>query len=166
MSKAPPVPLLPELEQRGRQQRKRPRLITDVRQKGLQLRLYLEPDALRRQDNRAPQLLALHWTDEDVVSCEQSRERRIRRAAPVEVRADCDHDEALVLVGVGGGRQGVDERGSLVIAAAGGEELLELVNHQDEMRVAAGIDSGALQLAHRMFAGPDHDLWPAGAATC
>ena len=70
---APPVAPLPELEQRGREQRQRARLALDVgHQRVGQLGLDAQAGALRRALDRAAQLVAAHRADEHVIRGEQA----------------------------------------------------------------------------------------------
>ena len=97
-AQAPPVPVLPELEQRGRNERQRAGRVLDVVDDRLhQLVLHRQADALGRAGDRAPQLLGPHRADEHVVGGEQTRERRVLGAAAVEVGAQRDHDDGVRL---------------------------------------------------------------------
>ena len=55
------------------------------------------PTRSRRALDRAPQLVAPHRADEHVVRGEQPRQLGVRRAAPVVVRADREHDDAAIV---------------------------------------------------------------------
>ena len=87
------VPLLPELEQRGRQEWQRPRLVPDVGDERVdELGLDPKPGLARRQPDRAAQLLWLHGPDEDVIRAEQVGEFRVGGTAAVEGGSDGDDD--------------------------------------------------------------------------
>ena len=108
------VPLLPELEQGGGQQRQRARLALDVvDQRVGELRLDPQPHPAGGQLDRAPQLRGLHRPDQNMVRAEQLGECRIGGEAAVEVRAQRDHDDrAAVRIGGRAGER-VGERGAL-----------------------------------------------------
>ena len=130
------LPLLPELEQGGGQQRQRAGLALDVVDERVgELRLDPQPDPAGGQLDGAPQLRRLHRPDQDVVRAEQLGEPRVRGEAPVEVGAQRDDDDgAPVRIGRRAGQR-VGEGGPLVVRAAGGEQLLELVDGEEEARV-------------------------------
>ena len=131
------LPLLPELEQGGGQQWQRARLALDVvDQRVGQLRLHPQSDAARGQLDRAPQLRGLHRPDQNLVPTQQLGESRIGGEAPVEVRAQRDHDDrATVRIGGRAGKR-VGEGGALGLGAAGREHLLELVDGEEEARAS------------------------------
>jgi hypothetical protein len=160
----PPVPALPELEQRRGQQRERAGLVLDVAHQRLdEVGLDVQADPLRRADDHLAQLHVPHRADQHMVRGEQAREVRICRAAPVEVGAD-RHDDDAALVALCDPHQLRHEAAALLLVAADGERLLELVHREDD--AAARIEAGgrATQLARRVLAGPDQHLRPCFAA--
>ena len=108
------LPLLPELEQRGGQQRQRARLALDVVDERVgQLRLHPQPHPAGGQLDGAPQLRGLHRPDQHVVCAQQLGEPRVGGEAPVEVGAQRDHDDrATVRIGGRAGKR-VGEGGAL-----------------------------------------------------
>ena len=165
VAQAPPVAPLPELEQRGGQQRQRSGFVLDVRDQGVrELGLEVQAGALGRLLDRPTVLVGLHRPDEHVVGPEQPRQLRVRGAAPVEVRPHREHDEALVVASARGPDQRVDECRTLGLVTAGGEHLLELVDHQHDVRLGGPVAAGAAQLAHRMLSGSEEHLRPLVAA--
>jgi hypothetical protein len=152
---APPVTMLPELQQRCRQQWQRPGLALDVGDKGIdELGLDLESRALRRQLDRPPQLVAAHRTDRYLVRPEQAPELGIARAAPIEVGADGEQHERSPAWVARAGDERVDERVALVLVAAGGEDLLELVDRDDQATVWRDAGHRLLERSERV------DTWP------
>ena len=127
------LPLLPELEQGGGQQRQRARLALDVVDERVgQLRLHPQPHPAGGQLDGAPQLRGLHGPDQHLVSAQQLREPRVGGEAPVEVGAQRDHDDcATVRIGGRAGER-VGEGRALGVGAAGGEQLLELVDGEEK----------------------------------
>ena len=94
VAQAAAVAALPQLEQRGRQQRQAARLALDVGDERVdELGLDAQPRALGRALDRAPQLVAAHRADEHVVGGEQRRQLGIGGAAAVVVGAQRDHDD-------------------------------------------------------------------------
>ena len=137
-------------------------LVLDIRQRGRrQARARRAGRPPRRQLDRPAQLVALHRPDEDMVACEQSRQRRVGGAAPVEVGPEREHHEPSPSRSCASRTSASTERRPLSLVAAGGEELLELVDHQ---HTRAGAGTARAQLAHRMLAGTDHRLRPLIAA--
>ncbi len=91
---APAVTLLPQLQQRRRQQRQRSGFVPDVGDQGVdEVGLDVEGRALRRELDRAAQLVAAHRADEQVVGVEQRRQLGVGRTAAVEVGADGNEHE-------------------------------------------------------------------------
>ena len=89
---------LPQLEQRGRQQRQRAGLALDVGEQAVdELGLDARPARGAGKLDRAPQLVALHRADEDMVGRHQRTSSGIRRAVAVEVGADGEHDGGVAL---------------------------------------------------------------------
>ena len=123
------LPRLPELEQGSGQQRQRARLALDVvDQRVGQLRLDAQPHPAGGQLDGSPQLRGLHGPDQHLVSAQQLGEPRVGGEAPVEVGSQRDHDDcATVRIGGGAGKR-VGEGGALGVGAAGGEQLLELID--------------------------------------
>ena len=127
------LPLLPELEQGGGQQRQRARLALHVvDQRVGQLRLHPQPHPAGRQLDDTPQLRSLHRSDQHVVCAQQLGEPRVGGEAPVEVGAQRDHDDGSTVRISGRADQDVGERGALGVGAAGGEQLLELVDGEEQ----------------------------------
>ena len=87
------VAALPELQQRGRQQRERSRLVGRVREQRVdELGLDLQAGALGGQLDRSAELVAPHRADEQLVVAEQRRQLGVLGAAAVEVGAHGEHD--------------------------------------------------------------------------
>ena len=130
------LPLLPELEQCGGQQRQRAWLALHVvDQRVGQLRLHPQPHPAGGQLDDTSQLRGLHRTDQDVVRTQQLGKSRVGREPPVEVGAQRDHyDRSALRIG-GRASKGVGERSPLGFGAAGGEQLLELVDDEQEALV-------------------------------
>ena len=171
------LPLLPELEQGGGQQRQRARLALHVvDQRVGQLRLHAQPHPARGQLDGAPQLRGLHRPDQHLVSAQQLGEPRVGGEAPVEVGAQRDHDDcATVRIGGRAGKR-VGEGGALGVGAAGGEQLLELVDGEEEAcvggqrveglgeRILRSRHEHAAKLVQRPLAGTQQQTPPALAA--
>ena len=170
------LPLLPELEQGGGQERQRARLALDVVDERVgQLRLDPQAHPGGGQLDGAAQLRGLHRPDQHVVRAQELGERRVRGEAAVEVRAQRDHDDGSA-VGIGG-RAGEDgcEGGALGLGSAGGEELLELVDGEEEPpvrgqrveslgeRILRPRHEHAAQLIQRPLAGAQQQTPPARA---
>ena len=82
------LPLLPELEQGGGEQRQRARLALDVVDEGVgQLRLDPQTHPGGGQLDGAAQLRGLHRPHQDVVRTQELGERRVGGKASVEIRA-------------------------------------------------------------------------------
>ena len=155
------VALLPQLQQRGRQQRQSPRFALAVREQPVrESGLESQSGVPRGQLDRAPQLVVVHRADEDVVGGQQRSELRICGAATVEVRAHSEDDGGSALADRTDQRG--DERHALVLVPAGGEQLLELVD--DEHGAAVAVRSRTAKLAHRVLAGTDQRAHPGIAA--
>ena len=171
------LPLLPELEQGGGQQRQRARLALHVvDQRVGQLRLHPQPHPAGGQLDGAPQLRGLHRPDQHLVSAQQLGEPRVGGEAPVEVGAQRDHDDrATVRIGGRAGKR-VGEGGALGVGAAGGEQLLELVDGEEEAcvggqrveglgeRILRSRHEHAAKLLQRPLAGTQQQTPPALAA--
>src|SRR3954447_26916185 len=83
----------------------------------------------------------------------QSGERRVLRAATVEVGAD-DGDNDGPPTGCGG-NEAVEERPPIVLVAAGREDLLELVDDDEEVRlVIENLGRGGQRIVARPKARP------------
>ena len=122
------------------------------RQRVGQVGLDLQPGATRGQLDRAAQLVAAHRPDGRLVGAEQPPQLRVGGAAAVEVRADGDeHDRPPARV-ARASDQGVHERRALALVAAGGEDLLELVD--GERRAAREPAAGAASRARAADARP------------
>ena len=87
--------------------------------------------------DRAAQLVAAHRADRDVAGAEHPPQLRVARAAPVEVGAQGDQHERAAARVAHRRDERVGERGPLGLVVAGGEDLLELVDRDDEPAVAA-----------------------------
>ena len=133
VAKGPPLPALPELEQRGREQRQAAGLTGDVAdQRRDESRLRPQPGAAGGQLDRPAQLVAAHRPDQDLVGADERRELRVLGAAPVEVGPDREHDDQA-FVGVGRALdKRVEKRLALGLIAAGDEGLLELIDAEHE----------------------------------
>ena len=143
------LPLLPELEQGGGQQRQRARLALHVvDQRVGQLRLHPQPHPAGGQLDDTPQLRGLHGPDQHLVRTQQLGESRVGGEPPVEVGAQRDHHDCSTVRISGRAGKGVGERGALGFGAAGGEQLLELVDGEEEALVGGqrveGLDEGIL----------------------
>ena len=108
------LPLLPELEQRGGEQRQRARLALHVIDKRVgELRLDAKPDPACGQLDCPAQLGGLHRPDEHVVCAEQLCQPREGGETAVEICSNRNrHDGAALRVGRRAGEH-VDERGAL-----------------------------------------------------
>ena len=93
-----------------------------------------------------------------MVGAQQPGELRIGRAAAVEIGADSDERPARAGACA---HERVDEGGTLVLIAAGGEQLLELVDGHHAGRLAGGA---SVECAQRVLAGAHERLRPALAA--
>ena len=162
---ARPVALLPQLEQRGREQRQRPGLALDVGDQRVDERgVDPQAGALGGQHDRAPQLVAAHRPDRHVVGAEHAPQLGVARAAAVEVGAQRDqHERAAARVAHGGDERG-GERGPLGLVAAGGEQLLELVDGDHEPARGRRLRDRVLERGERVGAGAEERDRPAVAA--
>ena len=79
---------------------------------------------------------------------EQARQLRVGAAAPVVIGADRQHHDPTTPAG----HQVGDERAALLLVAAHGERLLELVDREQHATVAVGLRGGVRELAQRMLA--------------
>ena len=82
---------------------------TSASRRSDELGLDAQPGALRRQLDRAAQLLVLHRADEDVVGAQQRAELRVGRAVAVEVGAHGEHDGGRARTVVAGSGERLDE---------------------------------------------------------
>ena len=168
------LPLLPELEQGGGQQRQRARLALHVvDQRVGQLRLHPQPHPAGGQLDDTPQLRGLHRADQHVVRAQQLGKSRVGGEAPVEVGAQRDHDDRSTLWISGRASKGVGEGGALGVGAAGGEQLLELVDGEEQALVGGQRVEGlgeriprsrherAAKLVQRPLAGTQQQTPPA-----
>ena len=93
---ARPSRALPQLEQRGRQQRQRAGLALDVGEQRVdELRLDAQAGALRRALDRAAQLVARIGPTSTWLAPSSARQLRVGGAAAVEVGAHGEHDDAV-----------------------------------------------------------------------
>ena len=171
------LPLLPELEQGGGQQRQRARLALHVvDQRVGQLRLHPQPHPAGGQLDDTPQLRGLHRADQHVVRPQQLGKSRVGGEPPVEVGAQRDHYDRSTLWISGCASKGVGERSALGFGAAGGEQLLELVDNEEQAlvggqrvegldkRIPRSRDEGAAKLVQRPLAGTQQQTPPPLAA--
>ena len=87
--------LLPQLDQGGREQRQPAGLLRDVAdERRDQRRLDPQPRRLRRELDRAAQLVAAHRPDQHGVGAHLRRQLLVLGAAAVEVAPDPEHDDA------------------------------------------------------------------------
>ncbi len=152
---------LPELDQRGGQQRQRAGLTLDVGEQAVdELGLDVQACAPRGTLDRPPQLVALHRSDEDVVGTDEPDQVGICRAVAVEVGANGE-DHAGPAPGVRAQRdEGVDERGPLVPVATQREALLELVDRDEQAIVRRRVGGCPLERPHGVFARAQQQLRP------
>ena len=111
-AQAPAVALLPQLEQRGRQQRQRAGLALDVGDQRIdELGLDAQAGAPRGQLDRPPQLVAAHRTDGHVVGAEQTPQLGVaRRSARRSRRGSATSTSARPARVARAGDERVDER--------------------------------------------------------
>jgi hypothetical protein len=162
---APSVAALPQLEQRRRQQRQRPRLALDVGDQSIdELLLHAQTGTARGQLDRAAQLVAAHRPHQNVAGVQQQRQLGIGGAAPVEVGAHGhQHDRRPPLI-ASAADQRVDERAALGLVAAQREDLLELIHRDDQPLLGRGRRDRPLERPQRMLARTQQRDWPALAA--
>ena len=135
---------LPELEQGGGQQRQCARLALHVVDERVdELRLDLEPGAGRGQLDGAAQLRRLHRPDQHVVRAEQLGEARVGGEAAVEVCPQRDDDDRSPLRIGGCTSERVREGVALGVRAAGGEQLLELVDGEQQPFAGGSVSSAS-----------------------
>ena len=150
---APPVTVLPQLQQRGRQQRQRAGLALDVSDQGIdELWLDVQARAPRGQLDRPPQLVAAHRTDGNLVRAEQTPQLGVARAAPVEVGTDRQQHECAATWVARAGDERVDERAAFALVAAGREGLLELVDRDDQTALRRHPGRRLLERGERVLA--------------
>ena len=131
------LPLLPELEQSGGQQRQRAGLALHVVDERVgELRLNLQSHPAGGQLDDTSQLRGLHRPDQHLISTQQLGEPRVGGEAPVEIGAQRDHDDCATIRIRGGAGERLGEGRSLGLGAAGGEELLELVDGEEQACIA------------------------------
>ena len=111
-----------------------------------------------------------------MVRTQQLGESRVGGEPPVEVGAQRDHDDRSTLRISGCASKGVGERGALGFGAAGGEQLLELVDGEEEAlvggqrvegldeRIPRSRDERAAKLVQRPLAGAQQQTAPPLAA--
>jgi hypothetical protein len=164
---------LPQLEQGGGQQRQRAGLALDVGDQRVgQRRLDAQPDAAGGQLDGAPQLGGLHRTDKDVVGGEPLGECRVGGEATIEVGAGRGHHDGSAVWIVRRAGEQVREAVSLLVRFAGGEQLLQLVDDQEQSLVGAQrVERGGervpparsedvVQILERPLTGADHHPSP------
>ena len=95
-----------------------------------ELGLDLEAGAGGWQLDGAAQLLRLHRADEDVVGAQQLGQSGVGGATSVEVGSGRDDHHSSLLRVAGSSDERLGEVRSLLLGAAGGEQLLELVDRQ------------------------------------
>ena len=156
------VAVLPELEQRRREQRQTARLALDVGdQRVRELGLDPQPGYLRGQLDRAPQLGAAHRADQHVAGTQQPRQLGIGRAAPVEVGAHGQQHERAAARIARGGHERVHERGALALVTTRRERLLELIDRHDHAAGARGGGRRTVERGQRVLAGSQQRQRPA-----
>ena len=111
-----------------------------------------------------------------MVRAQQLGESRVGGEAPVEVGAQRDHDDCSTLRISGRAGKRVGEGGALGVGAAGGEQLLELVDGEEEAcvggqrveglgeRILRSRHEHAAKLVQRPLAGTQQQTPPALAA--
>ncbi len=123
------LPLLPELEQGGGQQRQRARLALNVVDERVgQLRLHPQPHPAGGQLDGTPKLRGLHRPDQHLISAQQLCEPRVGGEPPVEVGAQRNHNDCATVRISGRTGERVGEGRAIGVGAAGGKQLLELVD--------------------------------------
>ena len=171
------LPLLPQLEQRGGEERQRAGLALDVVDERVhELRLDAQPDPARRELDGAPQLRPLHGPDEHLVRPEQLGELRIRREAAVEVGAHSDDDDratdriaaARASVAAKAARSASERHAvkssSSWSTARSSRASVGSVSRASRERIARTRDEDTAELLHRMLPGTQQEPPPALAA--
>ena len=131
--RAPTPP--PRLPQRMRHQRQRTRLPRRIRhQPRHQRRLHPAPHRLSRTRDRQPQLIGRHRTDQHLPIPQRLDQLRIPTAMPVEIRPHPQHHPHPARRRRRRSRQRRHERRPLHRVRTHGEQLLELVHHQHQIR--------------------------------
>ncbi len=142
------LPPFEELGQRVFHQREGTRFLGDVAEhRGHEARFQRHVDPLRRSRDRSLELIGREWDHRFDARAEQFGEASVQQWPVVEVGSQRDDDtEAAVRVG-GGGFEAVEEVRPDVLSFDQGEHLLELVDHEDELRPVGGEQSqhGAMQ---------------------
>jgi hypothetical protein len=168
------VSFLPELEQRGGEQRQRTGLPFDIVDEcGGELLLDLQADPGRGQLDCTAKLGGLHGSDEHVVRAELLREPRVGGEAPVVVGPESHGDDCAAVRIRGRAPDRLDERGPVGLGRARREQLLELIyREQDPLvraqrferfrhRIVRTRGEHAPELVHRPLARPDEHAPPA-----
>jgi hypothetical protein len=147
------VSLLPQLEQRGREQRERARLAVDVGHERVYERVIdVQPRTPGRREDRSPQLVAAHRADRDVVGAQHPPELGEGSAAAVEVGAQCDQHERSPARVANRGDERVSEGRALGLVSAGGEQLFELVDGDHEPALRRRCRDRLLERPHWLVA--------------
>src|SRR5690242_14408955 len=95
--------------------------------------------------DRAPQLVALHRTDEDLVAGEEPRQLGICRAAAIEVGANGEHDSGTAVTVLMQSHERAGEGGALGRVVTEREGLLELVHGHERVALPAGTRGRLLE---------------------
>ena len=161
----PAFAVLPQLEQRRRQQGQGARLALDVGEQHLhEIGLEPQPGPARGELDRAAQLVAAHRPDQHVVGTQQPGELRVCRAAPVEVRPHRDQHQCATTRIAGTRDERVGERRALALVATGGEDLFELIDGDDKPALRHDRRDGPLERSQRLVPGSHQGDRPALAA--
>ncbi len=155
-----PLAALPGLQQGVGEQRQRPLLLAhlvqdQVHQPGLELPGAAAAGAgrLGRRLDGLAQLVRRHGSDVGLVGLQRLAQPVVLGAAVVEIGPQGDQDAQRGGALLGGGRQQrVDEGAPLGRVFAQGEALLELVDHQQQVRVGTAQQPAGIQVqAARVF---------------
>ena len=138
---------LPQLEQRGRQQRQRAGLALDVGDQRVdELRLDAQAGALRAGSSIARRSSSRRIGPTSTWLAPSRRAQLgVGGAAAVEVGAHRDQDERAAARVAHRGDERVGERRALGLVAAGGEDLLELVDGDDQPALGRGLRGRLLE---------------------
>jgi hypothetical protein len=129
------VAVLPAFQQRTRQQGQPPGLGGDLVDHGLgQAWLQPQPGPAGGQLDRAAQLVGVHRADQQVVGGKEAGQGGVGGAVAVVVGPHRHHHGQLPVGGLSGLGQGGQEPGPLILVAADGEGLFELVDDQEQPR--------------------------------
>ncbi|WST43820.1 hypothetical protein OG592_06075 [Streptomyces avidinii] len=133
----------PGLDHRMGDQRQRPRLTGRVRDhRGQQRAGHRAPGEHGRPRDDLAQLLTAHRTDRDLRVAHRLDQVGVLDAVAVEIGAHTEHDPGPAGRRRAGRDQQGDERVALVPVPAEGEDLLELVDHDQRVDVRRAVDRG------------------------